>query len=119
MRPDNNVAALLWDALDFARNVETAIGDTSLETYLDGGPKAWATERQIELIGDALGRLRKADPEFAMRIPNMDRIIGMRNVLVHGYLVVNDRIVWQAATKAVPELIPVLEGLLAEFGSPE
>jgi len=115
MRPEPEVAGLVWDALEFARNVRVAVGDTPLETYLEGGPVAWATERQLELIGEVLGKLRTAAPDLAERIPNVHRIIGMRNVLVHGYLVINGRIVWQAATKAVPELIPVLEVLLADF----
>ncbi len=49
MRPEPEAAAFLWDAVTFARNVGVAIGTTSLETYLEDGPVAWATERQIEL----------------------------------------------------------------------
>ena len=114
MRPSGEIPGLLWDALDFARNVQAAVGDTSLEAYLTGGPVAWATERQMELIGEALGKLRTIDPALAERIPNVHRIIAMRNVLVHGYLIVNSRVVWLAATQSVPELVPVLEHLLAE-----
>lgn len=114
MRPSGEIPGLLWDALDFARNVQVAVGDTSLEAYLAGGPVAWATERQMELIGEALGKLRAIDAALAERIPNVHRVIAMRNVLVHGYLIVNSRVVWLAATQSVPELVPVLEHLLAE-----
>ncbi|MGN6204344.1 HepT-like ribonuclease domain-containing protein [Humibacter sp.] len=86
-----------------------------MESYLDGGPVTWATERQLELIGESLGKLRRADPDLADRIPNLHQIIAMRNVLIHGYLVVNSRVVWLAATRSVPELIPVLENLLREI----
>lgn len=115
MRPRGEIAGLLWDALEFARNVQAALGDTPLESYLDGGPVTWATERQLELIGESLGKLRRADPDLADRIPNLHQIIAMRNVLIHGYLVVNSRVVWLAATRSVPELIPVLENLLREI----
>lgn len=115
MRPEPGIAAYLWDALDFAKNVQVAISDTTLETYLEGGPVAWATERQIELVGEALNNLRKADPEVAEGVPDVHKIIGMRNVLVHGYADVNSTIVWQAATQSVPTLIPTLEALLAEM----
>lgn len=114
MRPESSVAAFLWDALDFAKNVQIAVGDTSLETYLEGGPVAWATERQIELIGKALNKLRKAAPETAERVPDVHKVIGLRNVLVHGYTQVNSTIVWLAATQSIPALIPTLEALLAE-----
>jgi len=115
MRPKTEIAALVWDALEFARNVQIAVSDTELDVYLDGGPVAWATERQMELVGEALSKLRQVDSEMAECIPNIHKIIGMRNVLAHGYLVINDRIVWQAATQAVPKLIPVLETLLTEL----
>lgn len=48
MRPEAEAAAFLWDALTFARNVGVAVGSTSLEAYQEGGPVAWATERQID-----------------------------------------------------------------------
>lgn len=70
MRPDAERAGLLWDALQFARNARLAVGSTPLETYLEGGPITWATERQIELMGEALSRLRKLDPALAERILN-------------------------------------------------
>lgn len=117
MRPESSVAAHLWNALDFARNVQIAVDHTSLETYLEGGPVAWATERQIELVGDALNNLRKTAPDIAERIPDVPEIIGMRNVLVHGYTEVNSTIVWLAATQSVPALIPTLESLLAEVAA--
>lgn len=89
MRPEAELAGLVWDALEFARNARTAVGDTSLEDYLKGGLVAWGTERQMELIGEVLGKLRQSAPELAERVPNADKIIGMRNILIHGYLVVN------------------------------
>lgn len=119
MPPEPRAAAFLWDALTFARNVQVAVSGTSLETYLEGGPVTWATERQTELVGEALNNLRKADPETASRVPDIHKIIGMRNVLIHGYAEVNDTIVWLAATQAIPALVPILEALLAEVASPE
>lgn len=80
MRPESEIAGLLWDALEFARNAQIAVGDTPLETYLEGGTVAWATERQMALIGEALSKLRQAKPELAECIPNVHRIIGMRNI---------------------------------------
>lgn len=117
MRPESDIPGLLWDALAFSRNAQIAVGNTPLESYLEGGPVAWATERQMELIGEALNKLRRAHPDVAERVPHVERIIGMRNVLAHGYLIINDRVVWQAATQAVPELIPILEKILDEFGA--
>lgn len=114
MRPETEVAGLLWDAVEFAQNAQLAVGDTPLDEYLAGGPVAWATERQMELIGEALSKLRRIDPALAERVPNVHQIIAMRNVLIHGYLIVNGRVVWLAATQLIPGLIPILKALLAE-----
>ena len=69
----------------------------------------------MELIGEPLSKVRQSAPDIAERIPNVDKIIGMRNILIHGYLVVSSWIGWLAATQQIPELIPVLEGILAEL----
>lgn len=119
MRPESRLAGLVWDAREFSRNAQIAVGEATVAEFLEGGVVAWATERQIELVGEALSKLRQAAPEIAERVPNVHKIIGMRNVLIHGYLVVNPRIVHRAATEQVPELIPVLEALLAELAPSE
>jgi uncharacterized protein with HEPN domain len=114
MRPDDAAAAFLWDALSRARSVETLLTGVSWESYESDTIHAAATERMIEVIGEALGNLRRAAPELAARIPDIHRIIGMRNVLIHGYAEVNHRTVWTAATVDVPMLIPQLAELLSE-----
>lgn len=94
-----------WSLHATARSL--LVTPTPLETYLEGGPVAWATERQLELAGEALGKLRGAAPELAERIPNIHRIVGMRNVLVHGYLVLNDEVVWLFALGDAPPAVDV------------
>jgi len=39
-------------------------------------------------------------------------MIGMRNVLVHGYFEIDTDIVWDAASRDVPALKPAVERLL-------
>ncbi len=47
-----------------------------------------AVERKFEIIGEALSQLSKLDLGLAQRIPNVRDIISFRNVLIHGYAVV-------------------------------
>ena len=49
MRPETEAATFLWDAVTFARNVGVAVGSTSLETYLEGGPVAFAGSSQTRV----------------------------------------------------------------------
>jgi uncharacterized protein with HEPN domain len=41
-----------------------------------------AIERDLEIIGEAMGRILKEDPDFS--IQNARRIIGLRNQIIHG-----------------------------------
>ena len=65
-------------------------------------------------MGEALNRLSREDPELAARIPDIARIVGFRNVLAHGYDIVDDEVVWDAITTDLPELAASVEALLAE-----
>lgn len=60
--------------------------------------------------------LRKSDPETAGRVPNIHRIIGMRNILIHAYAEVNDRTLWQTATEQLGDVIVAVNALLEEAG---
>jgi uncharacterized protein with HEPN domain len=51
-------------------------------------------ERQFEIIGEAINRLRKCDRTVADELPETPRIVAFRNILIHGYDVVNNRVVW-------------------------
>ena len=44
-----------------------------------------AIERNFEIIGEAMNRVRKDDPAVAAQITDADRIVAFRNVLIHGY----------------------------------
>jgi uncharacterized protein with HEPN domain len=47
------------------------------------------------------------------------RIIGMRNVLVHGYFDIDTDVVWDAARRDVPALKSVFQRLLQVLGEPK
>lgn len=112
MRPES--ATFLWDALAASKRIESFVAGRTAAAYRNEELRKSAVERQFEILGEALNRLRKADPDTAARIPNVNRIIGMRNILAHGYAIVDDGVVWEAATARVPEIMTVLEELLAE-----
>lgn len=71
-----------------------------------------AVERQFEIIGESLNRLDRIDPSVAERIDDLPRIVAFRNVLIHGYATIDDRIVWEVATERLGGLVERLTGLL-------
>lgn len=74
-----------------------------------------AVERQLEIVGEALNRLAREAPELAERIPDIRRIVGFRNILAHGYDIVDERAVWTAVTADLPGLAATVAALLAEL----
>ncbi len=73
-----------------------------------------AVERQLAVLGEALTQLAKIDPQTASRISEYQRIIAFRNILIHGYAEIDDRIVWNVLQQYLPELKSQAEVLLTE-----
>ena len=65
----------------------------------------------LQIIGEAARAIPEEIRALAPDIPWL-KIIGMRNVLVHGYFEIDTDIVWEAVVRDVPALKPALEELL-------
>ncbi|WP_248581615.1 DUF86 domain-containing protein [Nocardioides sp. InS609-2] len=110
MQPES--PALIWDARRAAGRVLEFVADRNWDDYQQDVMLRSAVERQFQIIGEALNRLRKVDPDTAGRVPELARIVAFRNVLVHGYAQIDDALVWEVASTRVPALSDVLAGLL-------
>ena len=72
-----------------------------------------AVERQFEIIGEALNRIKHIDVELLAGVDNWREIIGFRNVIAHGYDVVENEIVWNSIEKDIPALLNQLIQLIS------
>lgn len=61
-----------------------------------------AVERNIEIIGEAMDRVLKADPKI--QITDSRKIVDTRNRIIHGYDVVSDDVIWLIINKSLPIL---------------
>ncbi len=68
-----------------------------------------AVEREFEIIGEALVRLARLDEDLVSGISEYRRIIAFRDILIHGYAEIDDRLVWDI----VESKLPVLRGEIA------
>lgn len=59
-----------------------------------------AVERNLEIIGEAVNRIVKEDPNIS--IENTRRIIGLRNQIIHGYDSVSDENIWSIIFNHLP-----------------
>ncbi|TAK35479.1 MAG: DUF86 domain-containing protein [Chloroflexota bacterium] len=74
--------------------------------------------RHLQIIGEAARALPESVRALAPEI-SWAKIVGMRNVLVHGYFDIDTEIVWLAAKRDVPDLKPAIERLLERLEEPE
>lgn len=86
----------------------------TFEDYASDALLRSGVERQFEIIGEALSQLSKVDGETAERIDGFRRIIAFRNILIHGYAQVDDRIVWDLVQSKLPGLREAVATLLGD-----
>ncbi|MBM4226221.1 MAG: DUF86 domain-containing protein [Gammaproteobacteria bacterium] len=103
---------LLWDALRAAERVRRFTQGKTFEHYQTDDLLSSAVERQLGIVGEALSQLRRIDPESANRIEGLSRAVGFRNVLVHGYQAVDNRLVWGVVDGSLGDLMTSLAALL-------
>lgn len=70
--------------------------------------------RHLQIIGEAARALPEEVRALAPGVPWL-KVIGMRNVLVHGYFDIDTEIVWETATRDLRALQPAIEELLRKL----
>ncbi len=97
---------LLLDITLSCEEISGFIEGKDYESFKSNRLLQLALEREFEIIGEALFRLEKIDLEnLAKKIPEYRRIIGFRNIIAHGYDIIDDAALWDFAENRVPELL--------------
>jgi len=107
-------AKLLEDILDAAAFIQGVTQGKCLDDYRADRLLRQAAERNFEIIGEALKRLTHVDPDLASRISHASVIVAFRNILAHGYDIIEDERVWQTIVADVPALRRQVEELQRE-----
>ena len=99
--------------VDAAQKAVALVAGISLEQYTaaDSFPLRFATERSLEIVGEAA---RHVSNEFKALHPSVPwrQVMGMRNNIVHGYMTTEDELVWRTAVEHAPRLLRQLEEIL-------
>jgi len=102
---------------DIRRSAELVISFTAGKDFADCEQDPLlrsAVERQFEIVGEALAELVRVDEAVAARISEYRRIIAFRNILIHGYAQVDDRLVWDIVETKLDVLFGQVMSLLEE-----
>jgi uncharacterized protein with HEPN domain len=110
MPPDRD-KVYLWDMLKAARGVASSLKGLTVEQYAVDENLRLATERRIEIIGEAARRisleLKEAHPEIPWRL-----IVDQRNVLIHAYDEIEAERIWELGQQEIPRLLEQLDELI-------
>lgn len=104
----------LWDAREAADAIIVFTCGKSLDDYTSDELLRSGVERQFQIIGEAIRQLARVDPARAERIPEFRGIIAFRNIIVHGYALLDDAVVWHAVEEDLPTLRAALVELLGQ-----
>ncbi|MBN1786811.1 MAG: DUF86 domain-containing protein [Sedimentisphaerales bacterium] len=103
----------LQHILDAAGRIESYIGDTAYDTFISKDMMIAAVVRELEIIGEAANHLSRSFCETHSDI-QWQKIIAMRNYLIHEYFGVNTEIVWSTCKNNLPHLKAVVLAALKE-----
>jgi uncharacterized protein with HEPN domain len=109
--------SFLWDVQEAADAIVRFTASMDSGGYAENEVVRAAVERKFEIIGEALSQLAKRDPGLARRVPDFRDIIAFRNLLIHGYAVVNQDEVWDVVQTSLPKLREAVAAQLNELGA--
>lgn len=69
-----------------------------------------AVERNIEIIGEAMDRILKSNPNI--QITDSRKIVDTRNRIIHGYDSVSDDVIWLIVNRYLPILEKEVQAFL-------
>lgn len=72
-----------------------------------------AVERKVEIMGEAINRIMKRNPNFT--IPNARAIIATRNRIIHSYERVETEFLWGLVLRHIPNLKHDVEKIISEY----
>jgi len=106
-----DVKARLLDILEAINNIERYVEKGREEFENNELIQTWFF-RQLEIIGEAVRALPDEILNFSPQIP-WAGIIGMRNILAHGYFEIDKDVVWNTVQNDIPTLKYRVEEIIA------
>ncbi len=107
--------AYVADIITACDAIALDISGVDVDVYIDTRAIRSAVEREFIIIGEAVNILGDLEPDVFARITQARTIVDFRNQLTHGYMTVNDKLVWAYAVRDAPLLRDECAVLLAEL----
>lgn len=104
----------LNDIIEAIEKIEKYTKDFSFEDFVKNDLVIDAVVRNLEIIGEAA---KSIPEEIRLRYSDIpwSRIVGFRNIAIHGYFAVDLEIVWTVAKDRLQELKPQIKRMLGDL----
>lgn len=101
----------IWESIE---KIERYTKGMTLESFQSDEKTTDAVVRNLEIIGEAAGRLPE---DFIDRNSEIEwiKIVGLRNRIVHEYFGVDLQIIWQILKKDLPAFKELLKNIRSEL----
>ena len=101
---DEYIVKHLQDVLDAIEELESFFVDypRRFDVFEKDRLRVSAVERKTEIMGEAINRILKRQPDFV--IPNGKEVINTRNRIIHGYDSVEPEFLWGFVIRHIPLL---------------
>ncbi|MCC6680250.1 MAG: DUF86 domain-containing protein [Phycisphaeraceae bacterium] len=110
MQPE--IARYLCDMLTSGKLIQEYARGKTIDEFSQHAQLRDAVRWNFCIIGEALSQLARQDESIAVQITDYQKIIGLRNQLIHGYEVIDDAVLWYIKENHLPVLMNELQMLL-------
>ena len=111
---DEDIPKYLYDALKACQHVQEFTRGVSFDAYKSDELLKSAVERKLEIVGEALNRIKQRDLDQLRKIREWRDVIAIRNKLAHCYNHINPTLVWSIVVDDLKTLIQDLESALKD-----
>lgn len=107
----------LEDIAQAANLIDEVTRGLTVADYVSDRFLRCGVERNFEIIGEALNRIRRVDSVLFAQIPDAKQVVDFRNLIAHGYDVIRDADVWLIIQRDLPNLRTAVAAIITTSGS--
>jgi uncharacterized protein with HEPN domain len=101
---EREIEKLLIDILKAISEIKMFIKGKEFTDFVNDRGLQLIAEREFEIIGEAMSRMIRINPGIDEMIPDIHKIIGLRNILAHGYDIIEYEILWDIIENKIKPL---------------
>jgi uncharacterized protein with HEPN domain len=111
---EDEILKHLRDIKDAALAIRQFVWGKSFQDYSRDELLRSGVERKFEIIGEALNRIKQCASSILDNIREHRSIVSFRNILIHGYDTIDNRIVWGVIQEELDNLLEDATELMGE-----